>query len=352
MDVNNPWQVVSIEAFYCLKCPECMYFTTDDNQFYNHAVENHPLSGVLFGKPKDETIDPEEILNLVVKNELPENSYENEDNENLSEKTFEAFAGDCNGQIDLVKSESYEPFSCIFCGESFSDLNNMKMHLKVHDKVVPDQRNILERESIENLTTLNQGRILYSQDFQPEIILKLTQQSGSRYGMPENSLEVKSDSIDTKGQENLYEKEKSEIDVRFTSNETEGIKIINAIKEHIEKLKNDKDKLSEFITTTNQILDKPDIERLGKKSKVECPSCLRILNKETFNKHVVNCELYQKLIKNKTQCRVCNKRFANSHAINGHIGHLHKKELLEIQKSLETFTSNEMDTMKNDIKKT
>ena len=66
MDVNNPWQVVSIEAFYCLKCPECMYFTTDDNQFYNHAVENHPLSGVLFGKPKDETIDREEILNLVV----------------------------------------------------------------------------------------------------------------------------------------------------------------------------------------------------------------------------------------------------------------------------------------------
>ena len=50
MDVDNPWQVVSIEAFYCLKCPECMYFTTDDNGFYNHAVENHPLSGVLFGK--------------------------------------------------------------------------------------------------------------------------------------------------------------------------------------------------------------------------------------------------------------------------------------------------------------
>ena len=199
------------------------------------------------------------------------------------------------------------------------------MHLKVHNKVVPDQRNILERESIENLTTLNQGRILYSQDFQPEIILKLTPQSGTRYGMPENSLEVKSDSIDTKGQENLYEKEKSEIDVRFTSNETEGIKIINAIKEHIEKLKNDKDKLSEFITTTNQILDKPDIslERLRKKRKVECPSCHRFLNKETFDKHVINCESYQKLIKNQIQCRVCDKRFPNNPAINQHIGQAH-----------------------------
>ena len=29
MDEDNPWQVVSIEAFYCLKCPECMYFTTE-----------------------------------------------------------------------------------------------------------------------------------------------------------------------------------------------------------------------------------------------------------------------------------------------------------------------------------
>ena len=55
MDTDNPWQVESMEAFYCLKCPECMYFTTDDNQFYNHAVENHPLSFVLFGKSEEVT---------------------------------------------------------------------------------------------------------------------------------------------------------------------------------------------------------------------------------------------------------------------------------------------------------
>ena len=134
MDGNNPWQVVSIEAFYCLKCPECMYFTTDDNQFYNHAVENHPLSGVLFGKPKDETVDPEEILNLLVKNEPPD--YEDEDDETLSEKTFETIAENSKGKIESGSTKSYEPFSCKFCLESFSDLNNMKMHLKIHDKAV------------------------------------------------------------------------------------------------------------------------------------------------------------------------------------------------------------------------
>ena len=329
MNIDNPWQVVSIEAFYCLKCPECMYFTTDDDGFYNHAVENHPLSGVLFGKPKDKTIDPEEILNFLVKNEPLEDSFENEDNETLSEKTFETF----------------------------------------------DQTNILERESFENLTTLNQAKITY--DTKPENIESFTE---TGYRVPENSFEVKSD----KGKKRLkckfcnytsaiksnlkkhikllheghknylfevksesimnsnQETEKSAIDVR--PNENEGIKIMDSLKEHIEKLKNDKDKLSEFITTTNQILDKPDIERLGKKRKVECPSCLRILNKETFNKHVVNCELYQKLIKNETQCRVCDKKFATKLAINQHLGANHKEAVMQLQ-------FDELGTMKKDSEK-
>ena len=51
MDPDNPWQVESIEAFYFLKCPECMFFSKEDKGFYHHAVKNHPLSFVLFGKP-------------------------------------------------------------------------------------------------------------------------------------------------------------------------------------------------------------------------------------------------------------------------------------------------------------
>ena len=72
----------------------------------------------------------------------------------------------------------------------------------------------------------------------------------------------------------------------------------------------------------------------------------------TFDKHVINCESYQKLIKNERQCRVRDKRFPNNQSINQHISRTrHKKELLENQKSLATFTSNEMDTMKKDIEK-
>ena len=50
MDVDNPWQVESIEAFYALKCPECTFYTKEDKIFFHHAVENHTLSNAFFEK--------------------------------------------------------------------------------------------------------------------------------------------------------------------------------------------------------------------------------------------------------------------------------------------------------------
>ena len=44
--MENPWYVDTIDAFYCLKCPECVFDTKDQTIFHNHAVEaeNHLLS--------------------------------------------------------------------------------------------------------------------------------------------------------------------------------------------------------------------------------------------------------------------------------------------------------------------
>ena len=47
---NNPWNVESLQAFLCLKCPECVFDTKEKDIFQNHAMENHPLSTVLFVK--------------------------------------------------------------------------------------------------------------------------------------------------------------------------------------------------------------------------------------------------------------------------------------------------------------
>ena len=53
----NPWQVDSIEAFHCLMCPECIFITKEKNVFEKHAVDNHPLSRVLFGLSNDNRYD-------------------------------------------------------------------------------------------------------------------------------------------------------------------------------------------------------------------------------------------------------------------------------------------------------
>ena len=47
---KNPWAVDSVQAFSCLKCPECAFNTNQETFFQDHAVENHPLSIALFGK--------------------------------------------------------------------------------------------------------------------------------------------------------------------------------------------------------------------------------------------------------------------------------------------------------------
>ena len=47
---NNPWLVESVLAFSYLKCPECEFDSKEVSSFQDHAVENHPLSFVLFGE--------------------------------------------------------------------------------------------------------------------------------------------------------------------------------------------------------------------------------------------------------------------------------------------------------------
>ena len=222
MDVDNPWQVESIEAFYVLKCPECTFYTKNDKGFYDHAVKNHHLSVSLFGKPKVEIINHGKILDLPIKIEKPENSCENEETETLSEKTFKTIVEGSNGKIELKGSKNNEPFKCKFCVKSFSDLNNMKTHLKVHAKAMFGKTNVLKPiYNMENLKTPNKGRIPNSD--KPENKESFTE---TRNGIPENSTKIKSEFIITKSQ-TLYETDKSEIDVKSTPNETEGIKIVN-----------------------------------------------------------------------------------------------------------------------------
>ena len=68
----NPWKVASIQAFSCIKCPQCAFYTKEENYFERHAMSNHPLSFVLFGKFEDDSFEisnPDKISNP---EEIPE----------------------------------------------------------------------------------------------------------------------------------------------------------------------------------------------------------------------------------------------------------------------------------------
>ena len=55
--MNNPWQVDSVQAFNetYLKCPECAFTTKEETCFRDHAIKNHPLSVVFFGRSEEAT---------------------------------------------------------------------------------------------------------------------------------------------------------------------------------------------------------------------------------------------------------------------------------------------------------
>ena len=63
--MDNPWQVDSIQAFSCLKCPECVFDTKEENEFKNYALDNHPLAFVLFGKVE---VDPDALGDKITDN--------------------------------------------------------------------------------------------------------------------------------------------------------------------------------------------------------------------------------------------------------------------------------------------
>lgn len=81
---ENPWLVESIQEFYFLKCPECSFHSKEENDFREHAVQNHPLSLEFFENDDEKYIHASEVKleNPYMQNsdfntqEMPPNHYE------------------------------------------------------------------------------------------------------------------------------------------------------------------------------------------------------------------------------------------------------------------------------------
>ena len=106
---KNPWKVNSIQAFTFLKCPECNFDTKEEDNFQCHAIENHPLSFVFFGKTYEgeeyEEFDENWTVTDVTENWEESDGYENFDEENNSENLV--FKSPDSPEEISIKEEPY-----------------------------------------------------------------------------------------------------------------------------------------------------------------------------------------------------------------------------------------------------
>ena len=105
---DNPWDVDSIEVFSTLKCPECIFDSQEEDIFRLHAVENHPMSFVLFGKKIKDEEENENTENI------RENKYENDEN-----NYHDDYQDNGDNETDFTQ-EKDETVASVFvdCGET------------------------------------------------------------------------------------------------------------------------------------------------------------------------------------------------------------------------------------------
>ena len=74
-------------------------------------------------------------------------------------------------------------------------------------------------------------------------------------------------------------------------------------------------------------------DNVGKITKNRCAYCFETYHKDSIKRHSNRCGLYQKFVRNGSECSVCMKTFESRKELNDHIGRRHKKELTQITKS-------------------
>ena len=90
----------------------------------------------------------------------------------------------------------------------------------------------------------------------------------------------------------------------------------------------DENESMELIDTVDERKD-----NVGKITKNRCAYCFETYHKDSIKRHSNRCGLYQKFVRNGSECSVCMKTFESRKELNEHIGRRHKKELNEITKS-------------------
>ena len=157
---DNPWQVKNFQTFLFLNCPECEFKTKQRNCFQDHAVEYHPSSVVLFNNLDQK--DPLENESSTKHEKIKSEDFELEDLQNqdtLEEIMFPSPDEDVTNKKQMTLKKMYprklqrlkekilnekinnlgrELFHlCNFCKRSFTNIADLKIHIKRHQNVLP-----------------------------------------------------------------------------------------------------------------------------------------------------------------------------------------------------------------------
>ena len=181
----NPWRVESIQEFSFLKCPECPFDSKEEDAFENHAIENHPLSFILFVKAVKEECyeDPLQIKEVHEKQNIDNSNthidfvHEEKKLETTQfyvippqnrfskyEESSTEYVEDCDQEIPSISTEikieeveeldtemrenvhegnnqnvnDNKKYQCSFCDKSYADIFSLERHVKsIHEGKKP-----------------------------------------------------------------------------------------------------------------------------------------------------------------------------------------------------------------------
>ena len=125
---NNPWAVSSLTHFLMYNCPECEFKISQENEFFSHAIENHPKAQAYF-------VEHQEQFPFDFYDDVANNSYDlsNEFCENIDDTKVKN-ENDIQQFDNLDDSEhrkrENEIHKCDFCTESFSVPGYLFKHIK------------------------------------------------------------------------------------------------------------------------------------------------------------------------------------------------------------------------------
>ena len=124
---SNLWDVISMDEFLHYKCPACVYFCKDENQFIDHAYDHHKESVVY-------------ICRLTSTNELGQN-----DHDTFIEDDEFQWDADC---IDTKENTILSPNKLSGLQDNCSQSNQPLVECKVEESN-DDDEDKLQVESIE-----------------------------------------------------------------------------------------------------------------------------------------------------------------------------------------------------------